>query len=275
MKAELKRLLAALLKLNLEKYLITDAFDNICLENNIDELWENLERYIHQQSSVAVLIPGYTGYAKNTLPLFLEELAKREDFLKILDSIFIGFRKWNKSQIDFSEVKERLLELGCSENEINKMTVFASGEKTQDTQKPLTFKRIEKTENLCFVLMPFSENFDSIYQDIISSAVKETGLDCMRADDIFNTRPIMEDVWKHIQKSRILIADLTTKNPNVFYEVGIAHALEKEVLLITQKLEDVPFDLRHYRCLIYQDSVAGGKTLKEGIIKTIKNVLKV
>ena len=58
----------------------------------------------------------------------------------------------------------------------------------------------------------------------------------MRADDIYDNRPIIEDVWRCTNEARILIAELTGRNPNVFYETGIAHTVGKEVILITQSL---------------------------------------
>jgi hypothetical protein len=70
-----------------------------------------------------------------------------------------------------------------------------------------------------------------------------------------------------------LIAELTGKNANVFYELGLAHAMQKNVILITQRLEDVPFDLRHYRCLVYENSIVGAANLKTTLKTTLKEEL--
>ena len=105
---------------------------------------------------------------------------------------------------------------------------------------------------------------------LLKNVVEDIGLRCKRADEIFSTKPIIEDIIEHIQKARILIADLTGRNPNVFYELGFAHAIYKDVILITQNLEDVPFDIRHYRCIVYQDSV---ERLEEGLRRTLHEVL--
>lgn len=148
-----------------------------------------------------------------------------------------------------------------------------SKNKNMDFSGLLGTNRNLKVENLCFVLMPFSEKFDSIYRDIIIPTVEETGLNCKRADDLFNTGPIIVDIFEYIQKAKVLIADLSEKRPNVFYEVGLAHALEKDVILISQDIDDVPFDLKHRRCIIYKDSVAGGIKLRQTLTKTIENIL--
>ena len=145
--------------------------------------------------------------------------------------------------------------------------------KNMDLSGLLETNRNLKVENLCFVLMPFSEKFDSIYRAIIIPTVEEAGLDCKRADDLFNTGPIIVDIFEYIQKAKVLIADLSEKRPNVFYEVGLAHALEKDVILISQDIDDVPFDLQHHRCIIYEDTFAGGRVLKDKIKKTIENIL--
>ncbi|CAD6491672.1 MAG: hypothetical protein CHKLHMKO_00176 [Candidatus Argoarchaeum ethanivorans] len=128
-------------------------------------------------------------------------------------------------------------------------------------------------ETLCFVLIPFDENFVPIYNSIIKKVVESSKLRCTRADEIFDTRSIIEDILEHIQKARFLIADLTGRNPNVFYELGLAHAVGKEVILITQDLKDIPFDLKHYRCIVYEDSVAGAEKLKEGLMNTLKKII--
>lgn len=123
--------------------------------------------------------------------------------------------------------------------------------------------------------MPFIEDLQSVYEDVIIPITKSRELYCARVDDFFSPRPIMEEIWETIEKSRLVIADLTTKNPNVFYEVGIAHALGKAVILLTQSLDDVPFDLRHIRCIIYQNTCRGFEKLKSDLGKTLDAVLKI
>jgi len=90
--------------------------------------------------------------------------------------------------------------------------------------------------NLCFVLMPFEENIRPIYDDHIRPVVESEGISCLRADEVVGTRQITWDIWEKINRARFLIADLTGKNPNVFYEVGVAHAIGKEVILISQTI---------------------------------------
>jgi len=92
--------------------------------------------------------------------------------------------------------------------------------------------------NLCFILMPFEAELKAVYDDHIRPVVESEGLSCIRANDIVSTGFITWDIWERINRSRFIIADLTRRNPNVFYELGIAHAIGKEVVLITQTMED-------------------------------------
>ena len=102
-----------------------------------------------------------------------------------------------------------------------------------------------------FVLMPFDPEFDSIYEGVIKSSLEIAGLSVKRADDIQNQRNILRDVFDGIFNSDLIVADLTNLNPNVFYELAIAHAVRKPVILMTQHLDEVPFDLKLYRLIEY------------------------
>ena len=129
-------------------------------------------------------------------------------------------------------------------------------------------------QQLVFVLSPFHEPFNTIYTDHISPSVESIhGLRCLRADDIYDNRPIMEDIWRFTNEARLLVAELTGRNPNVFYETGIAHTVGKDVILITQSMDDVPFDLKHLRCVVYEYTPRGIKTLEDNLKNTIGSVL--
>lgn len=130
-------------------------------------------------------------------------------------------------------------------------------------------------DSLVFMLSPFTEVFNNIYNDHIKPTVESIdSLQISRADNIYDNSPIMEDIWTSINQSRIIIAELTGKNPNVFYETGIAHTVGKEVILLTQLMEDVPFDLRHLRCIVYEYTPRGIANLESNLRNTIINILK-
>ena len=127
---------------------------------------------------------------------------------------------------------------------------------------------------LVFALTPFGEPFDTIYRDHIRTSVERiSGLTCVRADDIYGNSPIIEDIWKYTNEARIVVAELTGRNGNVFYETGVAHTVGKDVILITQSMDDVPFDLRHLRCIVYDYTPRGAQLLESNLQATIRNLL--
>ena len=122
-----------------------------------------------------------------------------------------------------------------------------------------------RPELTAFVVMPFgSEDLQVVYDDYVKPTIEgHCSLKCVRGDDMFGSDGIMDDVLNAIAKAEIVIADLTGQNANVFYEVGIAHANKKPVLLLAQSMDDVPFDLRHRRVLLYDYSPRGCKRLEQ------------
>ena len=102
-----------------------------------------------------------------------------------------------------------------------------------------------------FVLMPFSEEFKALYAEFIRPSLEKGGFGVKLADDINNDHNILRDIVEGIGDSQLVVADLTGSNPNVLYELGLAHALRKPVMHLTQSLDDVPFDLSSYRMLVY------------------------
>lgn len=133
-------------------------------------------------------------------------------------------------------------------------------------------KSFKVDPKLSFVLMPFAEEFRPIYDEIVKPVVEQFGLNCVRADDLYGSKAIIEDIWKLINEAKIIIADVTGKNANVFYEIGLAHAVGKEVIIISQAIEHVPFDLRHLRCFIYRDSVAGFRRLESQLQQALSTI---
>jgi hypothetical protein len=99
--------------------------------------------------------------------------------------------------------------------------------------------------------MPFGGDFDDYYKQIYKPAIESIGLIAQRADDLYRPSTIISDIWEMINKAKILIADLSTLNGNVMYELGLAHAIAKPVILISDSIDTIPFDLRGLRILTY------------------------
>ena len=116
---------------------------------------------------------------------------------------------------------------------------------------PKTPKAAPSDSDICFTIMPFGGWFDDYYASIYMPAIEAAGMTPKRADDLYRPSTIVHDIWEYTQKCKVVLADLTGKNPNVFYELGLAHALAKPAILIAESMEDVPFDLRALRVIEY------------------------
>ena len=106
-----------------------------------------------------------------------------------------------------------------------------------------------------FVIMPFDEELSDIYSSVVRPTILECGLDVRRADDLGTYQNVIGDIVTGINDASIIIADLTKVqgqyNANVYYELGLAHALNKPVILLAQRTDHVPFDLAAYRLITY------------------------
>jgi nucleoside 2-deoxyribosyltransferase len=116
--------------------------------------------------------------------------------------------------------------------------------------------------------------FDEYYREIIMPSTKSVGLDVVRADEVYGVRPIMEDIVTGIIEADVIIAEVTRRNPNVNYELGMAHALGKPVVIISQSVDDIPFDYKHVRAIIYDTNRSTwAKQLKKDLSATLRSVL--
>jgi hypothetical protein len=140
---------------------------------------------------------------------------------------------------------------------------------------PARAKASVEAGTTCFVMQPFGGTLGTYYDSIFKPAIEQAGLTPIRADaEIFGTGKIMDQIWRGIGGARVLVAELTSKNPNVFYELGLAHALEKPVVLVSSNQDDVPFDLRHIRAIFYdQSDPFWGQKLIDKIADNIKSAV--
>ncbi|RNJ46931.1 hypothetical protein B5V01_34025 [Mesorhizobium erdmanii] len=142
-------------------------------------------------------------------------------------------------------------------------------------QMPVVF-RLEEHEAVdplqASAMMPFAGAFNAVYA-VIEQAARNAGMRCNRADNIWENHAIMQDIVSLIDRSRIVVIDCTDRNPNVFYEAGIAHTLGREVILITQNPDDVPFDLRHLRYIRYLNNGEGVARLQEDLTARMQAIL--
>lgn len=126
----------------------------------------------------------------------------------------------------------------------------------------------------CFVLMPFDDSYKEIYTDVYKVVCKNHNIECWRVDEISRPGSITKDIVEGILDADIVIADLTSRNPNVFYELGIAHSVGNKTIMTSQSIEDVPFDIANYRVILYKQSITGAKELRSKLDLSITELLK-
>jgi ActR/RegA family two-component response regulator len=124
--------------------------------------------------------------------------------------------------------------------------------------------QIRYLRQFVFVIMPFSSAFADVYNRGIKPAVMDCGLFCERTDEQHFTESILETIFTNIRRARFIVADVTTNNPNVFFEVGYAYSLNKPIIFLTRDtIETIPFDLRLNPHIVYEGISVLRKRLQE------------
>jgi hypothetical protein len=149
----------------------------------------------------------------------------------------------------------------------NQLGLYAMSEST-----PVIFQDfvVQRRAPTAFVAMQFGEPYDTIYRTVIRPVAKKLDIDVIRIDEVNRPGIIFQDIQRKIEDAKLVIAEITAPNQNVYYEVGYARALNKPTILLAQRGKDLPFDIRSYRVIFYDDSI-GGKPLVE---KTLRDHLQ-
>lgn len=123
-----------------------------------------------------------------------------------------------------------------------------------------------------FVVMQFSSPFNELYTDVIEPICDQLGLKAHRSDQTYGPGLILADIERHILEAKVVVAEITPANPNVYYEVGYAHAMRKPTILIADSTTKLPFDVSPFRTLMYENSIAGKARVEAGFRKHLEAV---
>jgi hypothetical protein len=132
----------------------------------------------------------------------------------------------------------------------------------------LTDEDVQIDPKLVFVLMPLHPEFQSRF-GVIRGFCNDLGLQALRGDEEFISGEIMRHVLRMIAKARLIVALVDGRNPNVFYELGVAHALGKQVILVSTDVQALPFDLQSRRLVLAKSD----EVLKERLAAEIGRAL--
>ena len=174
---------------------------------------------------------------------------KRGNWLNLMAQTFDRYESQlskNKISITYDIVEARSL---LYQNILEETTMKRESMVVRPKFRPIDY---QEKSNSVFVLMPFSENWSDGVYHLIKQAALRAGFSVARADDFFEPNIIIDDIWKNINSASIIIADITVHNANVFYELGIAHTIGKEVILTRQHGgKAAPFDIAYWRYVEY------------------------
>ncbi len=121
-----------------------------------------------------------------------------------------------------------------------------------------------------FVVMQFAEPYDTFYREVFQKQAEAAGFEVFRIDEKAGPGVIFQDIQREIEQAEIVVAEITPTNPNVFYELGYAHALGKPTILLAQRGAELPFDIRSFRVVFYNDTIGG----KAEVERNLRNHLE-
>ncbi|WP_404451962.1 hypothetical protein LG329_16680 [Virgibacillus necropolis] len=257
-----------------------DEEDNICLGITTDKAFISSNTIISTNSTLQ----------KETIEQDLKEIAEEELDVKITAYLHFNcqlikesgpfLEEYHASTSSSIEVPQPLL--GEIDKQINYYNAQVLRRRNSLVIEPIFKSRnISIDKNLCFALLPFDQDRIDIFEQIISPTLNERfSIQVLKANDLFTVNEIMEDIWTYMCKSKFLIADITNKNPNVFYELGICHTLGKEVITICEEGSfandyngKFPFDIAHRRVILYKNTGTGMMKFKDDLINTVESLL--
>jgi hypothetical protein len=162
-------------------------------------------------------------------------------------------------EIDGVRVLEHVMPSPLPGNQLGLFTMSDSAVRFQEYE-------VQRRAPTAFVAMQFGDPYDALYRRVIRPKAKAMGFEIERIDEVKQPGIIFQDIQERIQDATVVIAEITAPNQNVFYEVGYAHALNKPTILLAQRGKELPFDIRSYRVIFYDDTI-GGKPLVEKMLR--------
>jgi len=133
--------------------------------------------------------------------------------------------------------------------------------------------RVSSSKPKAFVAMQFSEPYNEVYRDAVEPLVQEIGFEPIRVDDVYGPGIIINDIINNLSEASIVLAEISEKNANVYYELGLAHAFGKPTLLMATKGTSLPFDVGGHRCIFYENTIAGRGKLQASLKHSLMSLL--
>ena len=133
--------------------------------------------------------------------------------------------------------------------------------------------KIKKYSPKAFIVMQYTEEYNELFNEVIKPVCEEHGFEAIRADDLYTQNQVVQDIIYSIRESAVVIADITPDNPNVYYEVGFSHGINKPTILLCDTTrERLPFDLSGFRTIFYKNKIAGKSKIEETLRKHLQAI---
>ncbi len=152
---------------------------------------------------------------------------------------------------------------------------YAAGQwgiRTWKTSARFTRPTVKAALPVCFVVMPFAQELSFVH-NVIQDCVRACGMECIRADERFISEPVMEDVKKQIAGADLVIVDFSGRNPNVYYEAGLADAWKKKWIVLAQSPDDLTFDVKHIRTILYSNRMGADVELRDHLDRALRKTM--
>lgn len=239
-----------------------------------------IERYVSYMRSDTLIIIFFTLIFLITLlmVMILGVYSKIEKAKKEKDETNINISLGDERSYLEKQINELNKKLVSTDERWNEMYHLVLASQSMQNEKTgvvsvskflsgfgIDFTKIKIQNDMVFVLTPFHDDFMHTYK-IIKSSCEKIKLTAMRGDEEFVHKDILQHIIKCMVKSRVVIANLNGRNPNVFYELGIAHTLNKPTILLAHRDTLVPFDLQNQYLVLYKDDEELCKRLTESLL---------
>lgn len=146
------------------------------------------------------------------------------------------------------------------------------------SKSTITIKNFTASDQkpIAFIVSQFGGPYDTLYNEVIKPVCEKKNYEPIRCDEMATCNIILSDIILSIRRATVIIADITPDNPNVFYEIGYAHAIKKPTILLCEKSirDKLPFDVSGFRVVFYNNTIGGKEDVEEKLIKHLNSIVQ-
>jgi hypothetical protein len=235
----------------------------------LDKVWKSFFAVLFMIALVLILV-RVTNRFDDTV-CYLRGYVRRVLQSRLVSEDWRTVPAWVRAALYSTGLSAFLDEFRASAAQLKADVLFLGPERLFGMPKDLVAAR----KPTCFIVMPFSREWSADVHRILARECEAAGVRPVRGDDLFTPTDILEDIWQGINAADFVIADISGRNPNVLYELGIAHTLAKPVLILSREPSDIPIDLASRRVILYGQQGESWQTdLEQKIATSLATIVK-